>query len=424
MTRQTGTGLVHGLRSDVAWAAAGRLIVLAAGFLISTVVARSLDRADTGTWFLIWSSATLLSGVAEAGAPMLAVRVVTVGRQAFPVRWLGSLVAAGSALSAILLGVGSRFFAGPGILRSWWPAIAVLAAALAFERLASEVLRGYGRIGWASTTGGATSRVLTLGGLLLLVVAGVEFPLDAVVGIAVGGTVAATAVGTAASAAHGRLAVPGPQQLIIRPREALPLWGNRLSNLALGQADLIIVGAFVTAGAAADYGIALRLSALVSLPLAVANAVLPHRIATLHAQGRRGELQAVLRRSARQVLVAAILSACAVGVASRWAIAPIFGAAYTDAWPLVAILSLGQVASAFAASAGQVLVNTGHGRALLRITATSAAVMIVAGSIAATRGAVWVAVTAAMALAGHNVAAARATLLLTGLDSRATAPAT
>ena len=76
-----------------------------------------------------------------------------------------------------------------------------------------------------------------------------------------------------------------------------------------------------------------------------------------------------------------------------------FGDFYRDAWPVLAILSIGQLVNVWVGSCGYLLVMTGHQRDMMRISTISCAVSTVGGLLAVREyGLVGVAIATAMGM--------------------------
>jgi O-antigen/teichoic acid export membrane protein len=133
------------------------------------------------------------------------------------------------------------------------------------------------------------------------------------------------------------------------------------------------------------YGAARRLVLLVTLPVQMLNLTVISAIAELHGQGRRAELQKVLRGAAT---FAAVPSIAAIVVLIIWGgpiLQILFGPYFRDAAMPLGILGLGQLFLVCAGSCGCALEMTGHQMVSLIVNLISAVALGVVGTFAAQR---------------------------------------
>jgi O-antigen/teichoic acid export membrane protein len=111
-------------------------------------------------------------------------------------------------------------------------------------------------------------------------------------------------------------------------------------------------------------------------------AVLPS-IADLYGRGRLLELQLILQRTAAFASVPALLAGVALILWPGLTIGLIFGDQYRMASTTTAILVSGQLTFALAGACGCALTMTGHHHTVLSINCLSAAILLLAGPLAA-----------------------------------------
>jgi O-antigen/teichoic acid export membrane protein len=222
------------------------------------------------------------------------------------------------------------------------------------------------------------------------------------------------------------------QRLDLRAASAAP--AARLAGLAtlawpalltsvgatiLTLADQAVVGAVGGPVDAAYYGLGLRVSTLLSLPLAIVNmTIVPHIVADWTA-GRRRRLQWLLTTSASAAAAAAV--AGLGGIAALFAIGPeaIWGPSYAPALTVAAILGLAQVFHTTGGSSGYLLMLLGHQKVFMRVSLITGALAIaVAPWAMASWGIVGVAIVMAAAMVAQTIANARLARRLLALDPR------
>ncbi len=149
---------------------------------------------------------------------------------------------------------------------------------------------------------------------------------------------------------------------------AWPVLITNLTRFALTQADLWILGAFRAQNSVALYGAALRLVALIAMPLMLVNAVVPPLIAEMSVQYRKKELETWLRRTATITALPALCALLIFILFGQFILATLYGEFYSAAALILAILSAGQIANVWSGSCGLTLMMTGHHRTLMKIT--------------------------------------------------------
>jgi O-antigen/teichoic acid export membrane protein len=118
----------------------------------------------------------------------------------------------------------------------------------------------------------------------------------------------------------------------------------------------------------AVYGMMLSLLQMVSVASQAAQFVVPQEISRLHAEGRREELEALVRTSASATLMFAAIVAAGLVVLGRPFIAVVLGEEYVAGWGILVVLLAGRVWDAASGPAGSLLLMTGHH---VRVTVTT-----------------------------------------------------
>ncbi len=144
-------------------------------------------------------------------------------------------------------------------------------------------------------------------------------------------------------------------------RTAVPLFLITAAQLILTQTDILMLGAMVGTTRAGVYAVASQLSTIITFAIMSLNAILAPMIASLHAQGRRAELQRVLTLSSRGVFAFAVPTVLILAAAGSL-ILRAFGAGFDGAYIPLLILSGGQLTIALCGSVGFLLTMTGHER--------------------------------------------------------------
>jgi O-antigen/teichoic acid export membrane protein len=154
---------------------------------------------------------------------------------------------------------------------------------------------------------------------------------------------------------------------------------NLLSTLvlfALSQFDILLLSAWSGAQEVAIYGIAIRFSNLLILPLAIANAALAPIAVELRTRCRLQDLQRILRQVALTCAALAVLPYLGVVVFGPWLIS-VWNVNYVASYWLMLILGLGQILHASCGAAGMLLMTGGDQLAAMRITLATGLVTVV-----------------------------------------------
>lgn len=393
------TFLRRRLVSGGAWAIGGRvagaLIVLGSNALL----ARILSPQDLGAYFLAMSVVTLGALLGSLGLNGVVVRFVAESmglnrpartrRVVGMVSCLGALGAIGVGLVYLLLGnvLARGIFQDPalgavtGLVAGW-------IVAMSLQGLLAETFRGFQDIRLATlfgNFGGLVSAGLLLTTLTLLWSLGGQVSLAAVVLLAAGSSCAATLLGgwilrrkvanLPGSSEKSRVAVGEVW------RVAWPILVINVTLFVLAQADLWIVGAFLPQEEVAVYGAAVKLVLLVATPLVVVNAVAPPLIAEMYAQGKRRELERILRAVATLAGAPAFLVFAAYILLGGPLLGLVFGDYYREGAFVLALLALGQLASVFTGACVFTLIMTGHQLMTMTITAACGVLVVLAGML-------------------------------------------
>lgn len=418
-----GGGLRRYLTGGLAWSGIGLVFSVVLAFAVNAFAARILSTDNLAAFLLLVSLGQTLGVVVELGLPPLVVRELAERSSPSPSVYLSHAWWAVGA-TGVLVSVAAIVLASPvaGVLTDQ-PAVTALApwvgalvAVRGYERLAGDSYRGLRDIPRAVGFGNVGTQLVGAVLLATLLFTGASDP-DLVIGAyAAGGLVTAVValVGlrsrmASTSVTRARSAIPGMLA------ESWPLIGHRGMFLVLQQAPLWIVGGFLAAGPTANYGLAQRIVTLIGFPLLIVNQVVPPLISRGALEEPR-RLERTLRATATAAAVPAALVLGGLVVAGRPLLSVFFGAQYVEAAVPLAVLSIGQLANVMAGSCGPALTQTGHQRALWRITGVVTVVtLVVAAMVATPFGATGVAVVAAMGLIAQNVWMVVAVRRLVGL---------
>lgn len=151
-------------------------------------------------------------------------------------------------------------------------------------------------------------------------------------------------------------------------RLSLVAGGHVLAATLLVSVDLWALSAVRSHREVAVYGMMLSLMQVVNVGSQAAQFVVPQELSRLHAEGRRGELEALVRTSASATLLFAAIAAAGLIVLGRPLIAVLLGREYVGGWGILLVLLVGRLWDAASGPAGSLLLMTGHH---LRVTVTT-----------------------------------------------------
>src|SRR5829696_1487070 len=307
------SSLKQRLVSGGAWAVLGKAGTALTSLVSNALLARLLSPQDLGVYFLAFGLCTFGSLVGALGLNLTVVRFISesvalgqLGRTrrvisvTFRLGVLGGVVVG---LLYLLIGgfIGVNLFNSPALasvtgLVAGWVVVMVL------QLLLAETFRGFYDIRSAVVFGGVgTGAVLSTCLSLLWALEG-QATLAAAICLAVVSGL------TSALVASWRLyrkvtSLPPPSREGRTDtgevlRVAWPLLIATLTFYALSQADIWVLGVFRPEEEVAVYGAAVRMVLVVGMTLTIADWVVPPLIAEMYAQGRRRELEGVLRATA------------------------------------------------------------------------------------------------------------------------------
>jgi O-antigen/teichoic acid export membrane protein len=322
---------------------------------------------------------------------------------------LGGLGALAIGTSYLLFGqtIGNDLFQAPalaavtGLVAGW-------VVVMALQALLAEGLRGFQDIRLATVFGGLSTGVLLTAALGVIWSLGYQADLSTALLLTVGAGLASVSLAgwllrrkAASLPSRGAKNDIGFGGIM---RVALPLLIVNLAQLTLTQADLWIIGAFRPQQEVAIYGAAVRAVILVAMPLMVVTSVVSPLIAGMYAQGRRRELERILRAIATLAWIPAFLVLAGFALWGGTILGLVFGDYYREGATVLLLLSIGHLANVWVGACGVTLVMTGHQTAVMAITLASSLVMVIGGlAVVGSYGATGVAAAAATGVAICNI---------------------
>jgi len=404
------------------WAFSGKIFFILSTLAVNALLARILSPEALGTYFLTFSLVTVSSVIAQQGLNLTIVRLVAESlsklqpeKAAKSIRLTFLLGGIGATIVAFILIFGLGEWLAKNTFNSikmlevvgyvaFWVVITTL------QNLSAETFRGFHDIRFATIFGGLFSSLLSALLFFRIWALNGHCSLGDAILISITAGFTSTLIASFIlikkhNSIKGDCDLPIKEVLNI----SLPLWLTSLVFLLLSQADLWVLGIFSLHKDVAIYGAALRLVALVTMPLLIVNAVVQPLISEMYAKGQITELEKILRFTATFAAVPAFFIFIIFVFFGNFVLGAIYGDYYREGAIVLSILSLGQMINVGVGSCGLVLMMTGNQSRMMFITLISG-VVTVTGCVASVRlfGFVGVASAATLGIAMHNLLILRA----------------
>jgi len=357
-----------------AWAFAGKLVTAFSGLAISALLARLLTPEDMGAYFLTLSLVSAAAVVAQLGLTQAIVRLVaeSMGTER-PSRARQSvllalrIVAFSGLIVACLLAFGVGEWLSEQVFKSVVMSqvmglAAVWAVIITFQSLMAEVYRGFHDIRLATIFGGLTTSVLAMSLFLGLWLFQGQSNLDQIIMLTVGAGLSSVLISSALL--WNKLKVLPNEESSLTIKEILKiswsLWISQMMVLAILQADIWIVGAFLTEKEVALYGASTRLVSLLMMVATIFYGFMPPIISEMKVKNEMLKLQSVLTTSAFiSAMIILPVFLCFIFF-SKPILNFVYGEYYIQAASILSVLAVGFFFNAVTGMRGIVLMLTGY----------------------------------------------------------------
>ncbi len=371
-----------------------RVLASAVGFASVVLLARWMGPSQYGLYSFAIAAMALLAYPATLGLHGAAVRFMA--QYAATDDWqhvvgfikASSWLAFGCGALVATLAIGGvlvfKSYFDPAYVAPTMVALAGIPI-VALTVVRSEAIRG---LGWLALAWGPLQLGQPLFLLMVIAVILVFSATQLTATMAVGASIVAYAANLIAQwcVLHARLGARTRVESKIQLRPWLSvamsfLWIS-LANIIFVQAGVIVVGIFLKPHDVAIYSAAAATAGFVALPTYAAAALGAPKFAALHAHHRHIELQALYTNIIRLMFWPSLAIALAY-VAFGAMVLRLFGPGFEHGYPVLVILSCGQLASAVVGPVANLLNMTGHHVMTARVQTTSA-ISAVASGLAAT----------------------------------------
>lgn len=366
-----------------AWAFAGKMLTALMGLALSALLARLLSPEDMGAYFLAFNLATFFSISARMGLENTLLRFVSeaIGRNQ-PGR-VRAVIQKGLILALIGAAVVSATVyagAGPWLAERLFHSralgavvgfIAIWLVLLTFQFLFAEIFRAFQDIRAAVLFGGLITATVTVVFLSIYKLAMGQAMLGQVLSwvLVAGATNMVLAVRMLTRKLHS-LEPPteGNVTYLEIAGHSWPLLLNALTLFVMGQSDLWILAAFRPDEEVAIYGAAARLVWLVSVSQAIIEAIINPLIARINIEGNLDKLEDLLRKSATLASIPSSVVIVAFVFLGKESLGFIYGPFYMQGATVLLLLGAAQWINTLSGSCRNLLIQTGHGLILLKIS--------------------------------------------------------
>jgi len=355
-----------------------RLGEIGVRYAFNMVLAVSLGVQGAGQFYLGISTITLAAALARFGIDSAAMRQLAVAHKegkAARVRSIAALTVGSAALAggviAALLSLAAPFL-GTRLLSD--PALATALRPFAFGTLALAVMVTAGSLLSALDRPVAGQIIAAL---VWPSLATAWLLLGGAGNAALGAVLAMAATALAGLLLVGREVGCGPlEQVDARGLLAAagPLFGVEMTYLLLANLPVLALGLWATDAEAGLFGLAGRVSALLTVLTVAMYAVAAPRLARLHAASDRAGLRRAAHAAARGVTVLALPAAAAM-LAFPGPLLALFGEGFRAGAPLLVILALGQIVNVLFSQCHTLLAMSGNERCLLRCAVATLGVL-------------------------------------------------
>ena len=385
-----------------------RVIGILATFASNILAARLLGPAEFGVYLFLSSVAGAGSLIGSAGLSNASLRFssesLALGRRSLAVAYVyrtTTLCVVTTVLAGGLTAAGLfAFHLATGRLSD--PALLVvltvlMLAALAGQQLAGETLRGWNNLKLASlfsggVTGGPVSNVLFSAGIIGLLMLHVSMTAAGVLGLLAASVwltvpFALWSVWRMIHRDPAHSSEPRVALTSVEDRQmlamAVTVFMLHLLTFVVNQLDIWIGEALLPPNELGVYGVAKRCMLLAAMPVQMAMLTIAGTIPRLHAQGRRRELQDLMRGSAGVAAVPALAALSLLVLSPGFVVDLLFGSSYSGAATSIRILAVGHLVLVAAGNPFAMLSLNGRHNTVLPVSLVAVGFLAVAGPLAA-----------------------------------------
>jgi len=381
---------------DGFWVLAGRVVSMLSGLLVIAFITRMLNAAEVGFYFLCFSLVSILSLVSQLGMNIAVVRLIAESlsnerhEQAASVAVLALQLVGKAVVIMSCLGVFYAFirppeiFAGLSLDRFVLLVLALWFSSQTMLGITAECLRGYHDVRAATLYGVTLPGLLSVTAMFTLWSNAGTSSVELVLGLLAGSIALSTVLG-AVHLRNKMLPSRGAERADLSGlvSVAWPMWSTNITLLLLTQADIWIIGSFLTVDDVAVYGAATRLIQAIPVSLMILNSVVSPFIADLFFRQEHARLEQTLRTGTTLAAIPSALVLVVFCLAGERVLELLYGPFYSNGYMILVVLGFGQLINVISGPCGMVLLMTGYQRTMMVISVITSLLAIVASVYAA-----------------------------------------
>lgn len=157
-------------------------------------------------------------------------------------------------------------------------------------------------------------------------------------------------------------------------KKIMPIYLSTVIVYLFSQIDLWVVSKNFESSIVAQYGLAIRLAALLSFSTLSVRAIAANRIPMLIKN--KVQLQKEIYHSCNFSFIVSVFTLLSLLILGYWLIGIVFGSSYQFSWYILIVFSIGQIVNAATGPCDFLLSHTGHGISLMWITIISFIVLV------------------------------------------------
>ncbi|MCF6355773.1 MAG: oligosaccharide flippase family protein [Candidatus Polarisedimenticolaceae bacterium] len=402
---------------DSFWVSLGFGINALSALIISILLTRILDAESMGVYFLAFSLIMIFSMASQLGLNTTVVRIISSAtleeKRSFLNKTIIKMLLVIASISALMMlffmsdyvGLLLDLFSSMNLISSSMYIIGLLILIIAIRTFIAEVFRGFGDIKRASLYQRILPNILMLSMLFLIVASNYKTDLHIVLNILLlANFILCMIIFVPFKNKLNKLS--GNDSLAIGTllSSSSPIAASQICQLIFTQIPLWVLGATSLPEDIANYGVAFRLAALVSLPLLIANNVIMPHVAKQHATNNKHDLNALIQITVIITSLVSLLFLVVFAFFGDKVLALLFGEEYVIAYLILLVIGCGQAVNVFSGSPAVILAMAGKETYVLYSNLFASIIVLVASVIIIPiYGAVGAAVVTAIGLIVVNI---------------------
>lgn len=356
------------LKSDSFWVALGFAINAISSLVIGMLLTRILNVQSVGLYFLAFSVSIMLSGIIQFGLNVTVVRLISASVANNKLLNLRSIlikllffivILAGGVALCLMSGITRDLFdsfqddqllSSYIYLVGWWVFFTVIRSYIA------EVFRGFQDIKLAALYQRILPNMIVVLVLLVGTITSASMDLSFVLYLSIYAN--AILVFFSLYPFIKKIgSLPSGQSASIKPMlfSSTPIAFGQIFQFFVTQTPLWVLAAIASAEDVADYGVAFRLAAIISLPLLIANNVIMPHVSKYHANNNKKSLIILLQYAVTLTSLVSFIFLFIYIFMGEQLLILLYGPGFNSAYLILLIISCGHVMNVLSGSPAVVL---------------------------------------------------------------------